>query len=337
MGRDFDQDVINTFLEIAWSNPDESRMVYVQTIRAAQRIALTHILLAILGVVFTVEYAVMSVVLPLILPTETPAWLEALVDSTLLAFGATGPIWYLVCHRLRRTMRELRTSEEAARVVKEASDLLELALEHHSIVSEADAQGRITHVNDEFCRISGYSREELLGQNHRIINSGYHPREFWKEHYAALARDGVWRGEVCNRAKDGSLYWLASTNVAAKSEAGRITSYISIRFDITAQKQSQEALQKRETLLQLILDRSPDGIVAVDGTGIIHLANPAVERMLGYGAGELVGRPVTTIIPERLRETHLRSFERLVAGGEPRLPGKLVELAALRRGKMGGG
>lgn len=95
--------------------------------------------------------------------------------------------------------------------------------------------------------------------------------------------------------------------------------------------QVEEALRRGEALLRAIIEYTPDGIVAADGTGKIRLANPAVERMLGYGSGELVGQPLTAIIPERLRETHCHGVKRLLAGGEPRLLGKLVEVAALRR------
>ncbi len=155
---------------------------------------------------------------------------------------------------LRRTVQELRTSEEAARVANEALALRKFALDQHAIVTEADAQRRITYANDQFCRLSGYSREELIGQDHHIVSSGYHPPEFWKEMYQSLARDGVWTGEVCNRAKDGHRYWLHTTNVAFKNHDRRILGYVSIRFDVTSRKAIQQTLAERAVLAQSTAD-----------------------------------------------------------------------------------
>src|SRR5471032_2107000 len=115
-----------------------------------------------------------------------------------------------------------------------------------AIFSETDLHGRITYVNDPFCVISGYSRDELLGQNHRILNSGYHPSEFFVDMWSTIAQGRVWKGEVCNRAKDGSLYWVDSTMVPLLDEAtGRVHRYLSIRFDISEKRQLLHSLQWR--------------------------------------------------------------------------------------------
>lgn len=148
------------------------------------------------------------------------------------------------------TVRRLRAAETAAREAIAESHQRKLALDHYAIVSETDTQGRITYANDQFCRIAGFSREELLGRNHRIVNSGFHSRGFWQEMYAILARDGVWRGEVCNRSKGGSLYWVHSTNVATRDADGRITGYVSIRIDITQRKELEEHLHAQTTELE---------------------------------------------------------------------------------------
>ena len=110
------------------------------------------------------------------------------------------------------------------------------SLYNHALVSVADAAGRIVEVNDGFCALSGFSREELVGQDHRIVNSGTHPQDFWQDMWRTVARGESWRREVCNRAKDGSLYWVDSMITQYRDEQTHAVSYISIRFDITNSK-----------------------------------------------------------------------------------------------------
>ena len=117
------------------------------------------------------------------------------------------------------------------------------ALDHACIVSKTDCRGRILYVNEKFCEISGYSPEELIGKDHKIINSGKHDKSFWREMYRTLHQRGVWQGTVCNRAKNGSLYWVRTTNVAYKNREGRVESFVSIRTDITEQKKAEEKVE----------------------------------------------------------------------------------------------
>lgn len=138
--------------------------------------------------------------------------------------------------------RELaHQNEEKAKLSSELSSYIQ-AVDMQALVSTTDLSGRIIHVNDRFCETSGYDRDELLGQNHRIVNSGTHPRIFFEELWTTIAKGDIWSGEICNRNKAGGLYWVDSSIVPIKSTDGRIERYMSVRFDVTDRKQAEKQL-----------------------------------------------------------------------------------------------
>ncbi len=182
----------------------------------------------------------------------------------------------------------LEISVEKARRALATLEQQRHVIDEHAIVSITGVDGRIIYSNDKFSEVSGFTRDELRGKDHSIVNSGYHPKGIFKEMYQTVARGEVWHAEVCNRAKDGHLYWVASTTAAFLDEHGNPYQYISVRTDVTARKQAEESAQaasraKAEFLANMSHEiRTPmNGVVGMVDILQQTELDPRQRRMLG--------------------------------------------------------
>ncbi len=203
-------------------------------------------------------------------------------------------------HALQDALQEKQA--QAVRLVDALSRLKvqTAAVDRLAIISETDARGVITQVNDTFCLTSGYTRQELVGRTHALINSGLHPKSFWKDMYATLAKGDVWQGEVRNRAKDGSYYWVRSANVAVRDADGKLSGYLSLRLDITENKTQQEELKQQghkldaqKVQLDTALNNMARGLSMFDTQARLIVCNRIYRQI--YGLPEELTQPGTPL------------------------------------------
>ncbi len=256
-----------------------------------------RILATILTIIFVTETCAMFL-LPLILPPDIHPWIEAFSDATLLSLGSLPLLWILLIRPMRIDFQ--RSLNHSQRMIT--------ALDENSIVASTDPSGTITYVNDKFCQISQYSREELIGQNHRIVNSGHHPRAFWVEAWKTIAAGKTWHREVCNKAKDGSLYWVDTTIVPFKNKTGIITQHVAIRSDITqrkaAEKQLLQEAQTKATLNDLLA-------LSVQATSKDVLVNESLDILLAVDFMTVKREGAIFLVGEQSEELVLTTYRNL--------------------------
>ncbi len=156
-----------------------------------------------------------------------------------------------------------------------------------------DRRGSIEYVNPAFTRLTGYTLREALGKNPRILKSGQHPKTFYTELWRTILRGEIWRGEIVNRRKDGTLYWEYMTITPVVDEQGQVTHFVAIKEDITHRKEAEEQIR----LLQAAVEQSRTAIFIVQPNGTVDYANPAAEQLTGYGREDIMGSPLAIISP----------------------------------------
>ncbi|MFN7144551.1 MAG: PAS domain S-box protein, partial [Myxococcota bacterium] len=238
------------------------------------------------------------------------------VDTTIVPYlGADGhPVQYIAI-RADITERK-RAEQQTAEALRELSDV-KSALDEHAIVAITDARGRITYVNDKFCAISKYSREELIGKDHRIINSAHHPKQFIQSIWRTIGEGRVWKGEIKNKAKDGTYYWVDTTIVPYLGEDGKPLQYIAIRADITdrkaADEKTSEALRELNDVKAALDEHA---IVAItDARGRITYVNDKFCAISKYERDELLGKDHRIINSGHHPKQFIRSIWQTISSG----------------------
>ncbi|MCA9370860.1 MAG: PAS domain-containing sensor histidine kinase, partial [Candidatus Peregrinibacteria bacterium] len=201
------------------------------------------------------------------------------------------------------------------------------ALGSTALVSMTDVKGNILYINDTFVKVSKYKREELIGQNHRILKSGHQPQEIFDDLWGTISDGRTWRGEIENKAKDGSFYWVDTTITPILNAQYVSTGYMAVRFLITDKKEAELKLQKAFGDIQkfmLAVERSYETTVITDTNGIIQYVNPAFTKLTGYTAKEAIGKNPRVLQSGKTPKAVYENMWSLIANGESFVSDELV-------------
>ena len=203
--------------------------------------------------------------------------------------------------KVLQDISERKQIEEALQEKERKLLNLTNTINESSLISITDEKGTIIEINKLFCELSGYTKAELVGQNHRIVNSGYHDKQFWLDVWKTIAKGEVWRGEIKNRAKDGSEYWVASVINPIKDHNGKIIQYISIRQDITERKIAEEKINNNERQLNVIYNTVSDSffMLSIEDQNRFKFisVNSTFLKTTGLNEEQIIGQYVHNVIP----------------------------------------
>jgi len=226
-------------------------------------------------------------------------------------------------------LKETQTKLHAA--LAELETLSRAVEQNPASVMITSSNGSIEYVNPKFSQLTGYSAAEVIGRNPRLLKSGELPPEFYQKMWETILSGHEWRGEFCNRKKNGELFWEYAVIAPIMNSDGKIRHFVAIKEDITERRRAITLLHEREELLRSILNTVGDAVVTIDERGLIINVNPATERMFGYTEAEMIGRNVKMLMPSPYREEHdgyLRAYRRT---GQARIIGIGREAQARRK------
>jgi diguanylate cyclase (GGDEF)-like protein/PAS domain S-box-containing protein len=221
-----------------------------------------------------------------------------------------------------------KSTEKISHLYKELTDI-KLALDASTIIAITDNQGTIMSINDKFCELSKYNEEELIGQNHRILSSGHHSKGFFRDMWKTIGSGQIWKGEIQNKAKDGSLYWVDTTIVPFLNETGKPYQYISIRTDITQRvkmemelqeslsnelRSTQRELQENQQHYQSLFEHSQDAVITYDTSSNIVNMNPKAVELFGSLSSKLPDNSTEAMIIKEYQDIRNDCFEKALQG-----------------------
>jgi PAS domain S-box-containing protein len=207
-----------------------------------------------------------------------------------------------------------KSGEKLLQTRKEVADY-KFALDEVSIVSITDQQGIMLDVNNNFCKISKFSREELLGHDHQLVNSGYHPEDFILNMWTNIANGQIWKGELKNKAKDGTIYWVDTTIVPFLNEKGKPYQYVAIQSDMTVRKDAEERLAKSEKIYKTIASSIPGSVICMlDLDYRFVLIEGDMLEKLGYQKNKLLGHKAADVLSPEIFAGVENQFKRAFSG-----------------------
>ena len=235
--------------------------------------------------------------------TQTTRWVE------FICFLSFIPIFAILIRDVILANRDSISKESASKMFE-----LDKFLDASSIISKADAKGKITYVNQKFCDISGYTLEEVIGLDHNIVNSGEHPREFWSDMYKTVVKEKkIWNAICTNRAKDGSLYYVDTFIKCSFDDAGNLLGFMSIRQDVTGLKTKENEIRNRMNAIN-----QSNAVIEFDLDGNIRFANDLFLKTMGYSSNkEIAGKHHGIFVEDRFKETdEYKKFWEILRDGQ---------------------
>ncbi|MFY8020329.1 MAG: PAS domain S-box protein [Bacteroidia bacterium] len=211
------------------------------------------------------------------------------------------------------SIQESRINEQLRNSLESSNKLLrdyKFALDKSAIVSITNIDGDILSVNDNLLKISGYEKEDLIGSNHRLLNSGYHSKLFWKELWDTILSGKIWYGEIKNKKKDGSYFWLETTIIPINHDDGSITQFLAIRYDITDTKK----LMEKNEYIRFLVDSTEDSIIGINENAIITSWNKGAEKIYGYLEEEANGKFIFDLLPSEYKNEETQFLQKLKNG-----------------------